>query len=138
MYYVSANLAALNTLRESLHLNTLAYKPHCGEAGNLHHLASAYLTAESINHGNGLRHSPTLEYMYYLSQIGLALCPLSNNSLFVKLKDSPIGNLINKGLKASLCTDDPLQFHMTQEPLIEEYAQARNTFGLTFVDLTEV
>ena len=32
-------------------MNTFEFKPHCGEAGPVHHLASAFLTADSINHG---------------------------------------------------------------------------------------
>lgn len=138
MYYTGANLTALNRLREKMHLNTIPNKPHCGEAGNVHHLATAYLMAESINHGIQLAHSPTLKYMYYLNQIGLGMCPLSNNALFCKLNASPIGSFIKCGLKVALGTDDPLQFHITQEPLMEEYSNARNLWNLTMVDLTEL
>ena len=40
--------------------------------------------------------------------------------------------------KVALGTDDPLQFHITQEPLIEEFSNARNFWDLTMCDLTEL
>jgi hypothetical protein len=39
---------------------------------------------------------------YYLAQIGLGLCPLSNDALFLKLKHSPIPSFIRRGLNVSL------------------------------------
>ena len=39
--------------------------------------------AESIAHGLLLRKVPVLQYLYYLCQIGIAMSPLSNNSLFL-------------------------------------------------------
>ena len=41
------------------------------------------MMAESIAHGLLLRKVPVLQYLYYLSQIGIAMSPLSNNSLFL-------------------------------------------------------
>ena len=38
----------------------------------------------------------------------------------------------------SLSTDDPLMFHLTSDPLLEEYAIAAQVFGLTNCDLTEL
>jgi len=32
-------------------MNTIAFRPHCGEAGSHDHLATAFLTAQGINHG---------------------------------------------------------------------------------------
>lgn len=53
------------------------------------HLAATFLTAESINHGINLKRSPTLQYLYYLAQVGLAVSPLSNNRLFVEYTKNP-------------------------------------------------
>lgn len=47
-------------------LNTFKFRPHCGEAGNIDHLATAYLIADGINHGVELNKSPVLTYLYYL------------------------------------------------------------------------
>jgi len=79
-----------------------------------------------------------MQYLYYLTQIGLALCPMSNNALFVKLKDSPVGQFFRRGLRVSLCTDDPMQFHQTESPLIEEYLISAEQFGLNNPDKAEI
>lgn len=36
-------------------LSTFQFRPHCGEAGSITHLVSAFLTAESISHGLNLK-----------------------------------------------------------------------------------
>jgi len=107
-YHIYANLYALNRLREARGLNIFQFKPHCGESGPRHHLATAYLLADSINHGWRLNMEPSAQYLYYCSQVGLGLCPLSNDALFVPLNKSPIGKLHQRGLRVGLGTDDPL------------------------------
>lgn len=57
-------------------------------------------------------------------QIGLAMSPLSNNALFLAFERNPFHSYFKRGLNVSLSTDDPLQFHYTKEPLIEEYSVA--------------
>lgn len=56
------------------------------------------------------------------------MSPLSNNSLFLDYHRNPFPVFFARGLSVSLSTDDPLQIHLTREPLVEEYsiaAQAR-------------
>lgn len=36
-------------------LNTFQFRPHCGEAGSITHLVSAFLTADNISHGLNLK-----------------------------------------------------------------------------------
>lgn len=43
-----------------------------------------------------------------------------------------------RGLNVSLSTDDPLQFHMTKEPLLEEYGTAKQFWKYSNVDLCEI
>lgn len=105
-------------------LGTFVFRPHCGEAGDPEHLASAYLLAHSISHGILLRKVPALQYLFYLKQIGLAMSPLSNNALFLTYERNPLPDFFKTGLNVSLSTDDPLQFHFTKEPLLEEYSVA--------------
>ncbi len=64
-------------------LNTFVLRPHCGEAGPVQHLVAGFMMSESISHGLLLRKVPVLQYLYYLAQIGIAMSPLSNNSLFL-------------------------------------------------------
>eukprot|EP00976_Prorocentrum_cordatum_P118212 1196429-Prorocentrum_minimum.AAC.10 len=69
-------------------------------------------------------------YLFYLTQIGLALSPLSNNSLFLDYHKSPFPTFFARGMNVSLSTDDPLQIHLTKEPLVEEYSIAAQVIGL--------
>lgn len=94
--------------------DTFVFRPHCGEAGDTDHLASAFLTAHSISHGILLRKVPALQYLFYLKQIGLAMSPLSNNALFLTYERNPLPDFFKVGLNVSLSTDDPLQFHFTK------------------------
>lgn len=188
--------------------HTFVLRPHCGEAGPVHHLVSAFMLAENISHGLLLRkvraaplgcpqsvpssqpfgplqqqtllmqllsgplhaeaaawipavidppppqdqaqlgqpptpnmtvagtpknqmcspaprppdwppsllptQAPVLQYLYYLAQIGIAMSPLSNNSLFLSYHRNPLPEYLSRGLMVSLSTDDPLQFHFTK------------------------
>ena len=74
IYYMFTNLTVLNQLRESRGLNTFTFRPHCGEAGAIQHLVSAFMMCDSINHGLLLRKVPVLQYLFYLCQIGKNHC----------------------------------------------------------------
>jgi adenosine deaminase len=52
------------------------------------------------------------------------MSPLSNNSLFIDYHRNPLPTFFLRGLNVSLSTDDPLQIHLTKEPLVEEYSIA--------------
>ena len=121
LYYLHVNLRVLNELRNSRGMNTFAFRPHTGEAGDASHLAAGFILADGINHGITLNKHPALQYMYYMAQVGIAMSPMSNNTLFLKLAKNPFLLYFNRGLNVSLSTDDPLQFHHTHEPLLEEY-----------------
>ncbi|KAL6146225.1 hypothetical protein ACLB2K_056908 [Fragaria x ananassa] len=138
VYYCYANLYTLNKLRESKGMTTIKFRPHSGEAGDIDHLAATFLTATNIAHGINLRKSPVLQYLYYLAQIGLAMSPLSNNSLFLDYHRNPFPVFFLRGLNVSLSTDDPLQIHLTKEPLVEEYSIAASVWKLSSCDLCEI
>mmetsp|Transcript_118560 Transcript_118560/g.221522 ORF Transcript_118560/g.221522 Transcript_118560/m.221522 type:complete len:762 (-) Transcript_118560:187-2472(-) len=138
MYYMHANIRSLNALRKSRGLSTFRFRPHCGEAGNVSHLCSGFMLADSICHGVQLMHSPVLQYLYYVCQVGLAVSPLSNDILFVPLQESPFGAFFKRGLNVSLSTDDPLIIHLTEDALIEEYVVAARTFRLSMTDMCEI
>jgi len=137
-YYMYCNIRALNEFLVARGMRALAFRPHCGEAGSVSHLATAYLVADGINHGIVLKKAPVLFYLYYLRQIGLAMSPLSNNALFVEIAKNPFHMYFKIGLNVSLSTDDPLMFHFTDEPLLEEYSIAAHTWKLNPVDLCEI
>jgi len=138
IYYLYANISSLNILRSKLNLNTFSFRPHCGEAGDVDHLVVAFLVSNGISHGVQLEKNPVLIYLYYLKQIGIAMSPVSNNKLFLKYTMSPFRKYFIMGLNVSLSTDDPMIFHLTKEPLQEEYAVASQIFDLNSVDLAEI
>ncbi|XP_042906606.1 AMP deaminase 2 isoform X3 [Parasteatoda tepidariorum] len=138
LYYMYANMCVLNCLRKERKLNTFVLRPHCGEAGPVQHLVGGFLLSENISHGLILRKVPVLQYLYYLSQIGIAMSPLSNNSLFLNYHRNPLPEYLSRGLCVSLSTDDPLQFHFTKEPLMEEYSIAAQVWKLSSCDMCEL
>ncbi|KAI8374110.1 uncharacterized protein BYT42DRAFT_500179 [Radiomyces spectabilis] len=138
LYYSYSNMAALNHWRAARGFNTFVLRPHCGEAGDTDHLTAAFLTSHGISHGILLRKVPALQYLYYLAQVGIAMSPLSNNALFLTYERNPLPQFFQRGLNISLSTDDPLQFHFTKEPLIEEYSVAAQIWKLSSTDMCEL
>ncbi|ORX92910.1 AMP deaminase [Basidiobolus meristosporus CBS 931.73] len=138
LYYMFANIASLNHWRKDRGFNVFVLRPHSGEAGDTDHLTSAFLTSWSISHGILLRKVPALQYLYFLQQIGISMSPLSNNALFLNYERNPFPAFFRRGLNLSLATDDPLQFHFTKEPLIEEYSIAAQIWKLSNVDMCEL
>lgn len=134
------NFTILFFLYRERGMNTFVLRPHCGkmiytifalkfldisillhlfssptgEAGPVQHLVCGFLMSENISHGLLLRKVPVLQYLYYLAQIGIAMSPLSNNSLFLNYHRNPLPEYLSRGLCVSLSTDDPLQFHFTK------------------------
>lgn len=137
-YFLYANITSLNHLRKSRGLNTFSFRPHAGEAGEPEHLAYTFLTAQSISHGIMLRKSLPLQFLYYVCKIGLAMSPLSNNSLFLPLENHPFNEFFQKGLNVSVSTDDPLQFHFTKDPLMEEYSVVTQVWKFSSADQCEL
>lgn len=138
MYHLYANVRTLNEFRAARGFTTFDFRPHCGESGSDEHMLGCFLCANAIGHGINLKNDPSLQYLYYLTQIGLHVSPLSNNALFLYFLNNPFPDFFRRGLNVSLSTDDPLMFHQTQEPLIEEYSIAARVWGLSPNDLCEI
>ncbi|KTW29345.1 AMP deaminase [Pneumocystis carinii B80] len=137
-YYTYMNMAVLNHWRKERGFNTFLFRPHSGEAGNISHLACSFLTSYSINHGILLEKNYTIQYLYYLAQIGISMSPISNNLLFLRFHENPFPLFFKRGLNVTLSTDDPVQFHFTEDPLLEEYAVASQIWSLSAVDMCEL
>ena len=73
---------------------------------------------------------PALQYLYYLAQIGIAMSPLSNNSLFLNYQRNPLPDFLARGLVVSLSTDDPLMFHFTKASF--SFTASHNALGRNF------
>lgn len=138
LYYYWANIVSLNEFRASRGLCRFTFRPQCGELGLVDHLIGAFLVANSINHGVTLHTHPAVEYLYYLTQIGIAMSPLSNTKEASPYLTNPFPLFFHRGLNVSLSTNQPLYFHFTREPLIEEYSIAAKIWKMEFNDLSEI
>jgi AMP deaminase len=138
MYHIWANIYSLNEFRQKRGFSTFSFRPSCGESGPMEHLMCGFLLANAINYGITLQDDPVLQYFFYLSQIGVSVCPLSNNTKVLDFLDNPFPHFFRRGLNVSLSTDGPLQFHHTQEPLLEEYSIASKVWKLSPNDMCEI
>jgi len=138
LYFLWSNLEVINRLRRARGLNTFALRPHAGETGDVMHLAATYMLCPSINHGINLDRQVSLQYLYYLDQVGLSISPLSNNFLFRKIASNPFPKFFKRGLNVTISTDDPLLFHLSDDALLEEYSVARASFDLSMTDISEI
>jgi AMP deaminase len=77
-------------------------------------------------------------YRYYLAKIPVSMSPLSNNALFLSFDRNPFLDYFQRGLVVTLSTDDPLQFHYTREPLMEEYSVGAQIWKLSSCDMCEI
>lgn len=60
------------------------------------------------------------------------------NDVDTMLSRSPLPEYLARGLHISLSTDDPLQFHFTKEPLMEEYSIATQVWKMSSCDMCEL
>ena len=67
----------------------------------MYHTATSFLLAENINHGINLRKSPVMEYLYYLTQIGISMSPMSNNALFLPYR--PVFDFLKNNIRGWFC-----------------------------------
>ena len=58
--------------------------------------------------------------------------------MFLKLPDHPFKIFFKRGLNVSISTDDPMIFHMSNHPLLEEYSICRIFWSLSNTDLSEI
>lgn len=58
-------------------------------------------------------------YYFVLIEMGVVF---NKNRLFLKYSKSPFFDFFKIGINVTLSTDDPLILHMTNDPLLEEYA----------------
>lgn len=76
----------LNHWHRVRNFNTFVLRPHSSEAGDLEHLAAAFLTSQCISQGILLRKVPALQYHYCLKQVPIAMsstdmCEIARNSV---------------------------------------------------------
>ncbi len=87
---------------------------HAGEEGPAEYVREAIelLGVDRIDHGNRCLDDELLTARIAKAELALTVCPLSNLKLKVvkDLKDHPIKTMLNKGLMATINSDDPAYF----------------------------
>ncbi len=87
---------------------------HAGEEGPPEYVYEALdiLKIDRIDHGNRSLEDPALTRRIGAEGLTLTVCPLSNHKLCVvkDLKDHPIPDMLKKGLRATVNSDDPAYF----------------------------
>lgn len=146
-YYIWANLCSLNALRRRRGQNVLqlrvvassATMPNTSSGYDASLLLLSYLIADLVVDAVALDRQPVLQYLYGLHQIGVAMCPIARSSLgTTSLDEHPVARLLWRGLCISLCTLNPLYYHSSQEPLLEEYTMAAKMHRLSPTDISEM
>ncbi|KAI5689009.1 Adenosine [Leishmania braziliensis] len=146
-YYIWANLCSLNALRRRRGQNVLqlrvvassATMPNTSSAHDASLLLLSYLIADVVVDAVALDRQPVLQYLYGLHQIGVAMCPIARSSLgTTSLDEHPVARLLWRGLCVSLCTLNPLYYHSSQDPLLEEYTTAAKVHRLSPTDISEM
>jgi hypothetical protein len=134
-----ANIRSLNALRGAKLLNQLSTTSTALLDSRNHDKAAMFMIADTIHHGDiVLRSHPVLTYLAYLIQMGVVMSPLSTNQMAFSYEENPFGKYFKRGLRVTLATDSPLQLHLTNEPLSEEYAIAGQMLKLSDCDLSEI
>jgi adenosine deaminase len=87
---------------------------HAGEEGPVEYIEQALdlLKVERIDHGNTAMTDSSLVNRLVEEQIPLTVCPLSNLKLCVveNLREHPLGDMLDRGLRATVNSDDPAYF----------------------------
>ncbi len=123
---------------------------HAGEEGPPEYVWEALdiLKVNRIDHGNRLLEDEKLTQRIVDEQIALTVCPLSNLKLKVveNLKEHPLKTMLDKGIKATINSDDPAYFggyvnenfiktaealNLTKDNV---YALVKNSFEASFTD----
>lgn len=103
---------------------------HAGEEGPVEYIWEAInlLNVDRIDHGNRCLDDEILVQVLKEKNMGLTLCPLSNVELKViqKMEEHPVLKMLEKGLLATIHSDDPAYFGGYMNANYLETAKALN------------
>lgn len=112
---------------------------HAGEEGPAEYVWQAIdlLKVDRIDHGNRCLDDPELVKTIVDKGLALTVCPLSNLKLKVvnDLQSHPVRDLLNKGLKVTLNSDDPAYFGGY---LNENFKQLQRAVDLTEEEINQL
>jgi len=138
LYHIWSNLNSLNAFLQRKNFAPLVYRPISGFTGSNDEIACSFLLADSIAHGVQIKSSAVLQYLFYLTQMGISMAVLKEDMINCDYKEHPFNKFLKRGLNLSLCTESPLQLHFTNEPLQEEYALISQIWKINSADLSEI
>ena len=112
---------------------------HAGEEGPVDYIWSALniLKIDRIDHGNAsLKDNELVDYLVK-NKIALTTCPLSNLELKVvdDLKNHPIKEMLDKGIVATINSDDPSYFGGY---INENFIKTAKSLNLSISDLKQL
>jgi len=138
-FHFYANLYTFNIFRASKKLNTIIFRPHCRATADrdFHRLSLifAYYLTDVVDGGYLLLKIPVLNFLYYLSEIGL-VCGLSVEGLDVQ--QNPFFFYYKLGMKIALSSGLYSLFHFTREPLKEDFSIATKLWPLGKCECLEI
>ena len=112
---------------------------HAGEEGPPEYIWEALdlLHARRIDHGVRCLEDDRLVERLVDEQVPLTVCPLSNVKLRVvrELGDHPFGEMLRRGLRVTINSDDPAYFGGY---IGDNYTATADTLGLSFEQMIEV
>jgi adenosine deaminase len=112
---------------------------HAGEEGPAEYIREALelLNVFRIDHGNATLKDDELAVSLAESEVHLTMCPLSNLALQVvsDLKEHPLKEMLNKGLKVTINSDDPAYFGGY---INENYHATAQALNLSRADLCQL
>ncbi|WEV63434.1 adenosine deaminase [Bifidobacterium sp. ESL0732] len=122
---------------------------HCDidQVGSIDHIRQALeiMGVERIDHGTNIVEDPDLVAFVVNHGIGMTTCPLSNSFVTPEMKGTEIKELLGKGVKVCVNSDDPAyfggyindnyaaladQFNLTRDQVIQI---ARNSFDISWI-----
>ena len=112
---------------------------HAGEEGPAEYIHEALdlLNVIRVDHGNRCLDNDSLVQELVDRQIPLTLCPLSNLELKVirTLEDHPVKAMLERGLLATIHSDDPAYFGGY---IVENYLRTAEAVGLSRQDICQL
>lgn len=112
---------------------------HAGEEGPAEYIREALdlLNVIRVDHGNRCLDNDSLVQELVDRQIPLTLCPLSNLELKVirTLEDHPVKAMLERGLLATIHSDDPAYFGGY---IVENYLRTAEAVGLSRQDICQL
>jgi adenosine deaminase-related growth factor len=126
-------------------LPPLPFVFHCAETDNVTHSSSntfdaILLDSIRLGHALGLRNHPAMMKIVKNSNIGLEICPVSNQLLryFSDIRTHPGSQYVAKGLPVTLNSDDPDIYNYDSPSPVPDFFMAFLSWDLTLAALKQI